>query len=68
LSSLEGPSILSQDFPGRLGSGGKLTLDLPAASLQSGDYMIVVHGRSRTATDEAVESYSFYVVRGVGLR
>src|ERR1022692_2651929 len=66
VSSMDGGEVSSRDFPGkdRLGPGRKLVIDLSAASLPDGDYIIVVKGRLGTARYEDLESYYFHVVRG----
>jgi hypothetical protein len=66
VSSMNGGEVSSRDFPGkdRLGPGRKLVIDLSAASLPEGDYIIVVKGRLGTARYEDLESYYFHVVRG----
>ena len=66
VSSMDGGEVSSRDFPGkdRLGPGRKLVIDLSAASLPEGDYIIVVKGRLGTARYEDLESYYFHVVRG----
>src|ERR1035438_6696259 len=58
VSSMEGGEVSSRDFPGkdRLGPGRKLVIDLSAASLPEGDYIIVVKGRLGTARYEDLES------------
>src|ERR1022692_4935 len=66
VSSMDGGEVSSRDFPGKdlHGPGSKLVIDLSAASLPEGDYIIVVKGRLGTARYEDLESYYFHVVRG----
>jgi hypothetical protein len=65
VSSADGGKVASRDFTSKdlPGPGRKLGIDLPAASLPEGDYIIVVKGRLGTARYEDLESYYFHVVR-----
>ena len=58
VSSVGGVELASRDL-----AGSKLAIDLSAASLLEGDYVIVVKGRSGRAKYEDLESYYFHVVR-----
>src|ERR1039458_4004576 len=66
VSSVDGGEVSSRDFPGKdlLRPGRKLAIDLSAASLPEGDYIVVVKGRLGTARYEDLESYYFHVLRG----
>src|ERR1039457_5879476 len=66
VSSVDGDEVSSRDFPGKdlLRPGRKLAIDLSAASLPEGDYIVVVKGRLGTARYEDLESYYFHVLRG----
>ncbi len=68
VSVADGGEVSSRDFPGgnAAGSGSRLAIDLPAASLPEGAYIIVVKGRLGAAGYEDLESYYFHVVRGLG--
>jgi hypothetical protein len=65
VSSVDGGEVSSRDLLGKdlLGPGRTLAIDLPAASLPEGDYIIVVKGRLGTARYEDLESYYFRVRR-----
>ena len=60
-----GGEVSSRDFPGKalMGGGHKLAIDLSAASLPDGDYIIVVRGGLGAGRYEDLESYFFHVVR-----
>lgn len=65
VSSGDGNEVSSRDLPSKKipGPASALVIDLPAASLPKGDYIIIVKGRSETAVYEDLESYYFHVVR-----
>ncbi|MGA2739285.1 MAG: hypothetical protein ABSG65_17830 [Bryobacteraceae bacterium] len=67
VSSVDGGEVASRDLSGKnlVGSGRKLVIDLSAASLPEGDYIIVVKGRLANARYEDLESYYFHVARGL---
>jgi hypothetical protein len=58
VSSVSGVELASRDL-----AGSKLAIDLSAASLPEGDYIIVVKGRAGTPKYEDLDSYYFHVVR-----
>jgi hypothetical protein len=64
---VDGGEVASRDLSGKnlVGSGRKLVIDLSAASLPEGDYIIVVKGRLANARYEDLESYYFHVARGL---
>jgi len=58
VSSVGGVELARRDL-----TGSKLAIDLSAARLPEGDYIIVVKGRSGTAKYEDLDSYYFHVNR-----
>jgi hypothetical protein len=67
VSSVDGGEVSSRDLPGKnlIRSGSKLVIDVSAASLPEGDYIVVVKGGLGTSRYEDLESYYFQVVRGL---